>query len=163
MRAHQLLLIAAMATPLLSVAQQNETLHAGKQVQAERENQTFRFPDNTVLNKNELNERVEAKTKELAGYIKLLAGNNSEATTNALIDKAMKLFNNNEYATVTVTRQSQPHPVTVPVRTYLKRLSRLHYNGNVRITWRNAQYLSNFNRQPDGTYMGLRAAFRRHQ
>lgn len=142
-----------IALPLLSTAQQNQTLQTTKKEKEERKEQNYQFPDNTVLSQNELNERVEAKTKELTGYIKLLAKTNY-ASADAVVNKAMKLFNNNEQAMVTVTRKSQAGPITVPVRTYLKRLARLKYD-NVQITWRNAQYVSNFTKQPDGTYRGL--------
>lgn len=139
--------------PFFAMAQKNETVKASKQEKIHRENEVFIFPDNIRFYKNELNERVEKKTMELTRYIKALA--QDDGTNHAAeIEAAMKLFNNNEYAMVTVTRKSQAEPVTVPVRTYLNRLVRLKYN-TVNIAWRNAQYVSNFTKQPDGTYMGL--------
>ncbi len=142
-----------LTVPFFAMAQKNETVKANQQTKAAREGDVFIFPDNIRFYKNELNERVEQKTMELTRYIKALAQN--DGTNHAdEIEAAMRLFNNNEYAMVTVTRKSQPDPVTVPVRTYLNRLVRLKYN-TVNITWRNAQYVSNFTKQPDGTYMGL--------
>jgi hypothetical protein len=55
---------------------------------------------------------------------------------------------------VTVTSKSHPEPVTKPIRVYLLGLAKLHYD-KVNIVWHNAQYVSNFTKQPDGTYMGL--------
>ena len=144
--------MAMLALPTMAFGQSQETVKATPKQTKERQGETFQFPDNIKLSKNELNERVVAKTEELTRYIKELAESNG--TDAATVDAAMKLFNNNEYATVTVTRKNEKEPVTVPVRTYLKRLNRLKYN-KVQITWHNAQYVSNFNRQPDGNYVGL--------
>jgi len=146
------ILLAMSAMPFFTMAQQNETVKADKHTQQKRAGEMFNFPDNIKLSKNELNERVEQKTETLTKYIKALA--EKKETDMKLVDEAMKLFNNNEYATVSVTRRSQAEPETVPVRTYLKRLNRLKYD-KVRITWHNAQYVSNFTKQPNGNYMGL--------
>ncbi len=147
-----ILYISLLALPLLSAAQNKETVTATPKQTKVRQGEVFQFPDNIKLSKNELNERVMAKTEELTRYIKELAESNG--TDAATVDAAMKLFNNNEYATVTVTSKKDKTPLTVPVRTYLKRLNRLKYN-KVQITWYNAQYVSNFTRQPDGNYVGL--------
>jgi hypothetical protein len=105
-----------------------------------------------MLYKDQLNKRVEYKTIELTRLIKALS--EKKETDKGLVAEAMKLFNNNEYALVSVSRKNEKKPVTVPVRTYLSRLNRLKYD-KVNILWHNATYVSNFTRQPDGTYMGL--------
>lgn len=145
-------LLLLITLPFVAAAQKDETLAANKQTKAERENQTFIFPDNIKVDKNELNERVEKKTIKLTRYIKMLA----EAKDNPkpVIDAAMKLFNNNEKAQVSVTRNGQTNVETMLVRVYLNRLTQLKYD-KVRIVWHNAQYVSNFTKQPNGTYRGL--------
>ena len=149
---HAALWVSLLALPTVTIAQKQETVKATPAQKKARQGDLFVFPDNIKLSKNELNERVMAKTEELTRYIKELAESNG--TDAATVDAAMKLFNHNEYATVTVTRKNEKAPLTVPVRTYLKRLNRLKYN-KVQITWHNAQYVSNFTRQPDGNYVGL--------
>lgn len=144
-----------LALPYGSIAQTNETVHADKRTMAERDDEVFNFPDNIMLSKNELNKRVEEKTTELAGYIRQIAEARAKGdSANDLIEKAMLLFNNDKYATVTVTRKSLPEPVTVPVRTYLNRLDRLKYD-KVRIKWNDARYVSKFTKRPDGSYAGI--------
>jgi hypothetical protein len=147
------LLLIAMVFPFVAGAQNSEPVKASKNTkEAAAEQQIFTLPDNIKLNKKELNERVENKTMELTRLIKALS--EKKETDKALVAEAMKLFNNNEYALVSVTRKNEKKPVTVPVRTYLSRLNRLKYD-KVNILWHNATYVSNFTRQPNGTYMGL--------
>jgi len=152
MKFSQLLIVALMAS-FAGFAQKHETVKASKQEQRHRENEVFVFPDNIKFSKNELNERVEQKTKELSRIIKEMAQKKG-GDHRAEVDEALKLFNNNDRVMVTVTSKSHPEPVTKPIRVYLSDLAKLHYD-KVNIVWHNAQYVSNFTRQPDGTYMGL--------
>ncbi|MBX2904659.1 MAG: hypothetical protein KF744_01385 [Taibaiella sp.] len=134
-------------------AQQNETVKGNKKTRAAREGQVFVFPDNIKFSKNELNQRVEQKTKELTRLIHKIAEKNN-TNYKAQVAEAMKLFNNNDKVLVSVTAKSKSALETMPVRQYLERLGKLKYD-NVNITWHNAQYVSNFTRQPDGTYRGI--------
>lgn len=138
---------------LSAQAQQNETVRADKKTRAARESEVFVFPDNIKFSKNELNERVEKKTKELTKLVHKIAEKNS-GNYKMYVDEAMKLFNDNERVLVSVTARSKAQPETMPVRQYLERLGKLKYD-RVSITWHNAQYVSNFTRQPDGTYRGI--------
>lgn len=147
------MLIAALLISLAAPAQQNETVKANKKTRTAREGEVFIFPDNIRLKKNELNDRVEKKTKELTRLIRQIAEKNN-SNYKAQVAEAMALFNNNERALVSVTTKSKPAPETMPVRQYLERLAKLRYD-KVSIVWHNAQYVSNFTRQPDGTYRGI--------
>lgn len=150
---HYYMLIALFVMSLAATAQQNETVKANKKTRAAREGEVFVFPDNIRFSKNELNERVEKKTAELTRLIHKIAEKNN-ANYKTQVAEAMKLFNNNERVLVSVTTKSKPQPETMPVRQYLERLGKLKYD-RVTITWHNAQYVSNFTRQPDGTYRGI--------
>ena len=146
------LLLLTLLIPLLGLAQKNEPVksHNTAKSKTDTAQEVFIFPDHIRLYKDAMNRKVEEKSKELTKYLNLLAKNkqgNSEATINA----AMKLFNNDEGKMVSVKRKGTAEPVTMPVRKYLNELTKLHYD-NVRISWHNAQYVSNFTKQPDGTY-----------
>lgn len=150
---NSLLVIALSLFSYAATAQQNETVKANKKTHAAREGEVFTFPDNIKFSKNDLNERVEKKTKELTRLVhKIAEKNNPNYKTQ--VAEAMKLFNNNDKVLVTVTAKSKTAPETMPIRQYLERLGKLKYD-RVTITWHNAQYVSNFTRQPDGTYRGI--------
>lgn len=147
------LVFAVLFVPVITMAQTNEKVKASKSVKADREGEVFKFPDNITFSKNELNSRVEQKTKELTRIMKTLASHKDPNHKQLVLD-GMKLFNNNDRVMVTFTSKSKPTPTTMPVRKYLIRLTTLKYD-NVNVTWRNAQYLSKFTRQPDGNYTAI--------
>jgi len=147
------MLMAAAFVPFMAMAQTNETVKATRKQAVKREGQVFIFPDNVRFSKNELNARVAQKTKELTRHMKILAEKKDRAYRSH-VEEAMKLFNNNDKVLVTYTSKSKPEPTTVPVRQYLSRLAQLQYD-NVTVNWTNAQYLSKFTRQPDGTYKAI--------
>jgi hypothetical protein len=140
--------ILALLIPFFSTAQQSEPVR--KKV---GDQQVFQFPDNIKFNKNELNERVEKKTRQLTDIIKVLA-QKKDGDYHKELSAAMKLFNYDNRKTVTVTSKRHPEPVTKPVLQYLTDLAKLHYD-KVNIIWHNALYISNFTKQPDGNYTGL--------
>lgn len=146
-----LLLVACL--PLFTFAQVNEPIKKSKKAKKTTEPEYFSFPDNIILDKNELNKRVAAKSKELTTWIKKL-GENKDPNFKADVNEAMKLFNDDMRKTVTVTSLKKPEPTTMPVKQYLYNLARLRYD-KVNITWHNAEYVSNFTKQPDGTYTAL--------
>jgi hypothetical protein len=152
MRVYTLLLIAFIF-PFVASAQKGEPVKNAKHAKTADEKEVFVFPDHIRLYKKELNERVEKKTKELTRIIKEMAEKQG-GDHRAEVEEAMKLFNNNDHVMVTVTSKKHPEPVTKPIRVYLSDLAKLHYS-NVNIAWHNAQYVSNFTRQPNGTYMGI--------
>ncbi len=147
------LVFAALFVPVITMAQTNEKVKASKSVKAAREGEVFKFPDNITFSKNELNSRVEQKTKELTRIMKTLAAHKDPNHKQLVLD-GMKLFNNNDRVMVTFTSKNKSTPTTMPVRQYLIRLTTLKYD-NVNVTWRNAQYLSKFTRQPDGNYTAI--------
>ena len=147
------LLFVAACLPFIAIAQVNEPVKKSKKTKKTTEPEYFTFPDNIILDKNELNKRVEAKSQELTAWIKKL-GENKDSNFKADVNEAMKLFNDDMRKTVTVTSKKNPEPVTKPVKQYLYNLARLRYD-NVTISWHNAEYVSNFTKQPDGTYTAL--------
>lgn len=113
----------------------------------------FILPDGIRLTKSELNQRVTEKTAELTRCFELLAQKkdpNYQATTK----RAMQLFNNDNTRLVSVTGPRYPKPAIKPVRQYLNNLAKLQYE-KVNITWQNAQYVTNFIKQPNGTYSAV--------
>ena len=147
------LFLLAVLIPFMVLAQKNESIKPDKGAKKADDQQVFIFPDHIKFYKKELNERVEKKTLELTKCLKKIAVDKGENLTNE-INFAMKLFNNDDRKMVTVTSIKHPEPVTRPVRKYLNDLAQLHYD-KVTIVWHNAEYVSNFTKQPDGTYAGL--------
>lgn len=149
-RSHLLLFVLLM--PALAMAQQNEPVRTS--VKTNKAKQEFALPDHIKLSKQELNQRVEEKTRALTSHIQRLAQLKDNKEIHNEIAETMKLFNNDDRKMVTVTSIKNPTPVTKPIRKYLVDLAKLHYD-KVRITWQNAQYVTNFTKQPDGTYNAL--------
>ena len=151
------MLLLALLIPFMVLAQQNEPLNKYKKTNkaAKKGNgeQVFLFPDHIKFSKKELNAKVEMKTKELTKYLTILAGK-KDPNYRDQIEKAMKLFNNDDRKLVMVTSLKNPEPVTKPVRQYLNDLAQLRYD-KVSIVWHNAEYVSNFTKQPNGTYTAL--------
>ncbi len=145
------LLTAILLLPVMVLAQRSEPVKSDKKAKKADPQQVFVFPDSIKMYKKEMNALVEDKTKLLTSYIKKIA-TGTDVKKN--IAGAMALFNNNENRMVTVTSKAHPEPATKPVRQYLNDVAKLHYS-NVSIVWHNAQYVSNFTKQPDGTYSAL--------
>jgi len=147
------LLLFVLFMPVLGFAQKNEPLKTSKVSKKESNPEIFIFPDNIKFSKEELNKRVQRKTKALARCITILA-EKKDPNYRSQVNVAMKLFNNDDRKLVSVTSKKNPEPVTKPVRKYFNDLAQLHYD-KVSITWHNAEYVSNFTKQPDGTYTAL--------
>jgi hypothetical protein len=148
-----LIILSIFLIPSLVLAQANEPVKSNKNAKKANNQQVFVFPDSITFYKKELNELVEEKTKALTRSFKKIAVSNG-AEQKQEIASAMQLFNNNEKRLVTVTSKKNPEPVTKPIRKYLNDLAQLHYS-KVSIVWHNAEYVSNFVKQPDGTYAAL--------
>lgn len=148
-----LFVLTAFIAPAFVFAQTNETIKSNKKAKPTDEQQVFIFPDSIKLYKKELNALVEGKTKALTNSLKKIAVSTGDEQKRE-IAAAMLLFNNNEKRLVTVTSKRNPQPVTKPVKQYLNDLAQLRYS-KVNIVWHNAQYVSNFVKQPNGTYAAL--------
>lgn len=141
-------IFALLFLPLAMQAQTHQPMTPGNDPK-----QFFVFPDNIRISRQELNERLEAKTAELSHCFQLLA-QKRDPNYAATIKRAMQLFNNDDQKVVTVTGKRYPKPVTKPVRKYLNDLTKLKYD-KVTIMWHNAQYVSKFTKQPDGNYSAI--------
>jgi hypothetical protein len=99
------------------------------------------------------------KVRDLSKYISLIgdkATEYSEATR--VIERAVELFM--EGSEVGVSSLSRPDVIYYQVQKYLERLMRLNYN-KVDIEWYKIEYVSDLERQPDGTYVGVITIFQR--
>jgi hypothetical protein len=65
-----------------------------------------------------------------------------------------------EGSEVGVSSLSRPDVIYYQVQKYLERLMRLNYN-KVDIEWYKIEYVSDLERQPDGTYVGVITIFQR--
>ena len=152
---HSFFFLLFMLISLAGIAQKNEPLSnkANASTQEATSPEEFIFPDHIKFTKKDLNERVQKKTKALTKCLQKLADKKEPDYTKE-IGITMKLFNNDDRKMVTVTSKKNPAPVTKPIRKYLNDLAHLHYD-KVTILWHNAEYVSNFTKQPDGTYTAL--------
>ncbi|MCF0199845.1 MAG: hypothetical protein HUK16_00465 [Bacteroidales bacterium] len=97
------------------------------------------------------------KVRDLSKYIKIAGSKDTPfSEANRVIDRAEELFMNGAEIGV-----SSLHANTVQyykVRKYFERLMRLNYD-RVEIEWYNIEYVSDLQRQPDGTYVGVITIF----
>jgi hypothetical protein len=99
------------------------------------------------------------KVRDLSKYISLIGDKGTDfSEANRVIDRAVELFM--EGSEVGVSSLYREEINYYPVRTYLERLMRLNYN-KVDIEWYNIEYVSDLERQPDGTYVGVITIFQK--
>ena len=97
------------------------------------------------------------KVKDLSKYVKLIGSKNTPwSEANRVIDRAEELFAPD--AEIGVSSLSKTKVEYYKVRKYLERLMRLNYD-RVEIDWYKIQYVSDLQRQPDGTYVGVITIF----
>ena len=97
------------------------------------------------------------KVRDLSKYIKLIGSKNTPwSEANRVIDRAEELFAPD--AEIGVSSLSKKNIEYYKVRQYLERLMRLNYD-RVEIDWYKIQYVSDLQRQPDGTYVGVITIF----
>ena len=97
------------------------------------------------------------KVRDLSKYIKLIGSKNTPwSEANRVIDRAEELFAPD--AEIGVSSLSKTKIEYYKVRQYLERLMRLNYD-RVEIDWYKIQYVSDLQRQPDGTYVGVITIF----
>ena len=119
----------------------------------------------TVVAQDELSfERKQAidslaleKVRDLSKYIKIAGSKDTPfSEANRVIDRAEELFMSD--AEIGVSSLSS-NPITYyRVRKYFEHLMRLNYD-RVEIEWYNIEYVSDLQRQPDGTYVGVITIF----
>jgi len=101
------------------------------------------------------------KVRDLSKYISII-GDKKTAWSEAqrVIERAAELFmENSEIGVSSINRQEVNY---YKVREYFDRLMQLNYD-KVTIDWYKIQYVSDLERQPDGTYVGVITIYQRFQ
>lgn len=120
---------------------------------------------NTQISAQELSpERKQAvdslaleKVRDLSKYIKIVGSKETPwSEANRVIDRAEELFA--PEAEIGVSSLTSNQVMYYKVRQYLERLMRLNYD-RVEIDWYKIEYVSDLQRQPDGTYVGVITVF----
>lgn len=97
------------------------------------------------------------KVRDLSKYIKVIGSKDTPwSEANRVIDRAEELFAPD--AEIGVSSLTKTKVDYYKVRQYLERLMRLNYD-RVEIDWYDIQYVSDLQRQPDGTYVGVITIF----
>jgi len=101
------------------------------------------------------------KVRDLSKYISII-GNKSTpwSESQRVIERAIELFMEN--SEIGVSSLSRPDVAYYKVREYFDRLMKLNYD-RVNIDWYKIQYVSDLERQPDGTYVGVITIYQRFQ
>jgi len=99
------------------------------------------------------------KVKDLSKYISIIGDKETPwSEANRVIDRAEELFM--QGSEMGVSSMVKPEIKYYPVRKYFERLMRLNYN-KVEIEWYKIDYVSDLQRQPDGTYVGVITVFQK--
>ena len=97
------------------------------------------------------------KVRDLSKYIKIVGSKDTPySEANRVIDRAEELFMSDAEIGVSSLHSNQIQYFRV--RKYFERLMRLNYD-RVEIEWYNIEYVSDLQRQPDGTYVGVITIF----
>ena len=101
------------------------------------------------------------KVRDLSKYISII-GNKSTpwSESQRVIERAVELFMDN--SEIGVSSLSKPDVAYFKIREYFDRLMKLNYD-KVNIEWYKIQYVSDLERQPDGTYVGVITIYQRFQ
>jgi hypothetical protein len=99
------------------------------------------------------------KVRDLSKYISIIGDKETPfAEASRVMDRAEELFM--EGSEMGVSSLSSTDIKYYPVRTYFERLMRLNYD-QVDIEWFNIEYVSDLEKQPDGTYVGVITIYQR--
>lgn len=99
------------------------------------------------------------KIHDLSRYITIIGSKNTPwSEANRVINRAEELFMPG--SEMGVSSLLHPQIKYYPVRQYFERLMRLNYN-KVEIEWYKINYVSDLQRQPDGTYVGVITIFQK--
>ncbi len=97
------------------------------------------------------------KVRDLSKYVKIIGSKETPwSEANRVIDRAEELFAPD--AEIGVSSLTTNEVMYYKVRQYLERLMRLNYD-RVEIDWYKIEYVSDLQRQPDGTYVGVITVF----
>ncbi len=99
------------------------------------------------------------KVRDLSKYITIIGSKETPwSEANRVIDRAQELFM--QGSEIGVSSLLRPKIAYYGVRQYFERLMRLNYN-KVEIEWYKIDYVSDLQRQPDGTYVGVITVFQK--
>jgi len=99
------------------------------------------------------------KVRDLSKYVSIIGSKNTAwSEANRVIDRAEELFM--QGAEMGVSTLAKPEVDYYKVRQYFERLMRLNYD-RVEIEWFKIEYVSDLQRQPDGTYVGVITIFQK--
>ena len=99
----------------------------------------------------------ERKQADLSKYVKIVGSKETPfSEANRVIDRAEELFMSD--AEIGVSSLGSNQITYYRVRKYFEHLMRLNYD-RVEIEWYNIEYVSDLQRQPDGTYVGVITVF----
>jgi hypothetical protein len=101
------------------------------------------------------------KVRDLSKYISIVGNKDTPfSEANRVIDRASELFA--QGAEIGVSSLSRPDIEYYGVRAYFEHLMALNYD-EVTISWYDIQYISDLERQPDGTYVGVITIYQRFE
>jgi len=99
------------------------------------------------------------KVRDLSKYISLIGDKGTEySEATRVIERAVELFMDG--SEVGVSSLNSPDVVYYQVKKYLERLMRLNYS-KVDVEWYKIEYVSDLEKQPDGTYVGVITIFQK--
>lgn len=101
------------------------------------------------------------KVRDLSKYISVIGNKDTPfSESQRVIERAAELFADD--AEIGVSRLNDPDVKYYDVREYFKRLMALNYD-NIKINWYNIHYISDLERQPDGTFVGVITIYQRFE
>jgi len=101
------------------------------------------------------------KIRDLSKYISIIGDKQTPwSDAQRVIERAVELFMEN--SEIGVSSLSHPDVNYYKVREYFDRLMKLNYD-KVNIEWYKIQYVSDLERQPDGTYVGVITIYQKFQ
>ncbi|MBQ8958059.1 MAG: hypothetical protein IJ057_06110 [Bacteroidales bacterium] len=113
--------------------------------------------DLTPERKQAIDSLALEKVRDLSKYIKIVGSKETPfSEANRVIDRAEELFMSD--AEIGVSSLGSNQITYYRVRKYFEHLMRLNYD-RVEIEWYNIEYVSDLQRQPDGTYVGVITIF----
>jgi len=101
------------------------------------------------------------KVRDLSKYISIIGDKDTQwSDAQRVIERAVELFmENSEIGVSSLSKQDVNY---YKVREYFDRLMQLNYS-KVKIDWYKIQYVSDLERQPDGSYVGVITVYQRFQ
>ncbi len=121
--------------------------------------QGFSQDDISPERKQAIDSLALEKVRDLSKYISLIGDKETEfSEANRVIDRAVELFmEGSEVGVSSLYREDINYYL---VREYLERLMRLNYS-KVDVEWYKIEYVSDLEKQPDGTYVGVITVFQK--